>query len=163
MNWSIRYAVEDKGYRWNPAPSIEQSVPLSSYDRLSDHIDYALSQLDREEKTRSLYNDMTNMFGRTLHKDVVRSGLERLRTLSSNPDSKIEIYRAVPTHISDINSGDWITTMKEYAERHSSMEDENYHILSRIVPIKNVRIRKPDPRYPTLFKPQDLAALSYHE
>lgn len=34
------------------------------------------------------------------------------------PDYEVEVYRAVPKGVTDINSGDWVTTSKKYAENH---------------------------------------------
>lgn len=35
-----------------------------------------------------------------------------------NPNAEIEIYRAVPKGVKNINSGDWVTTSKKYADWH---------------------------------------------
>ena len=50
------------------------------------------------------------------------------------PENLVEVYRAVPKGIKDINHGDWVTTSKTYAKNHGerSLNDE-YDILSKKV------------------------------
>ena len=56
-----------------------------------------------------------------------------------NPDAEVTIYRAVPKGVKDINSGDWVTTSKTYADMHgeNTIGDE-YEILSRKVKAKTL-------------------------
>lgn len=35
-----------------------------------------------------------------------------------NPDRLVDVYRAVPRGVKDINEGDWVTTSKTYAKNH---------------------------------------------
>jgi hypothetical protein len=51
-----------------------------------------------------------------------------------NPDRLVEVYRAVPKGVTDINQGDWVTTSKTYAKNHGerSLNDE-YEIISKKV------------------------------
>ena len=55
------------------------------------------------------------------------------------PDFEVEIFRAVPKGVKDINSGDWVTTSRKYAENHgeSALSGE-YDIISRKVKAKNL-------------------------
>ena len=51
-----------------------------------------------------------------------------------NPDAEIEVYRAVPKGVKDINSGDWVTTSKTYADQHGERTlDGDYEIIKRKV------------------------------
>lgn len=51
-----------------------------------------------------------------------------------NPDKLVEIYRAVPKGIKDINEGDWVTTSKTYAKNHGENTlGGDYEIVSRKV------------------------------
>jgi len=167
MNWSIRYASE---YRFNPAPSNSGTgvVPLHLYTKLKEHIDDTIDRLDTEVHHGQLNYNRSKIFARYVDQDAIRNHLKELRNLQQSPDTQIQIYRAVPAHIKDINSGDWVTTMKEYAESHgfmSSLEnnDEEHHVLTKTVPLKNLYIRKPDPQCPNLFDPRYLTGLAYHE
>ena len=57
----------------------------------------------------------------------------------NNPEFEVEIYRAVPKGIKDINSGDWVTTSKKYAEMHgNSALSGDYEIISKKVKAKNL-------------------------
>jgi hypothetical protein len=51
-----------------------------------------------------------------------------------NPDKLVDVYRAVPKGVKDINNGDWVTTSKTYAKNHgeSALNDE-YEIISKKV------------------------------
>jgi len=50
------------------------------------------------------------------------------------PDALVEVYRAVPKGIKDINSGDWVTTSKKYATNHGERTlDGEYEIISKKV------------------------------
>lgn len=51
-----------------------------------------------------------------------------------NPDRLVEVYRAVPKGVKEINQGDWVTTSKTYAKNHgeNALNDE-YEIISKKV------------------------------
>jgi hypothetical protein len=52
----------------------------------------------------------------------------------NNPDAMIDIYRAVPKGIKNINHGDWVTTSPEYAKWHGeNVLDGNYDIVNKKV------------------------------
>tara|TARA_R110000803_G_C11971051_1_gene319735 strand:- start:38 stop:2023 length:1986 start_codon:yes stop_codon:yes gene_type:complete len=51
-----------------------------------------------------------------------------------NPDAEVEVYRAVPKGVKDINNGDWVTTSKTYANQHGERSlDGDYEIIKRKV------------------------------
>ena len=55
------------------------------------------------------------------------------------PDAEIEVYRAVPKGVKDINSGDWVTTSKTYAQQHGERTlDGDYEIIKRKVKAKTL-------------------------
>ena len=50
------------------------------------------------------------------------------------PDAEITIYRAVPKNVENINSGDWVTTSKQYAKQHGERTlDGDYKIITKKV------------------------------
>jgi hypothetical protein len=50
------------------------------------------------------------------------------------PDAEIEVFRAVPKGVKDINSGDWVTTSKKYATNHGENTlNGEYEIVSKKV------------------------------
>ena len=55
------------------------------------------------------------------------------------PDAEVTVYRAVPKGVKEINSGDWVTTSKTYADMHgeNTVGDE-YEILSKKVKAKTL-------------------------
>ena len=55
------------------------------------------------------------------------------------PDAEIEIYRAVPKGVKEINSGDWVTTSPEYAKWHGeNVLDGEYEIIKQKVKAKTL-------------------------
>jgi len=57
----------------------------------------------------------------------------------NKPDAEIEIFRAVPKGIKEINSGDWITTSKTYAKMHGENAlDGEYDLISKKVKAKTL-------------------------
>jgi len=55
------------------------------------------------------------------------------------PDAEVTIYRAVPKGVKDINSGDWVTTSKTYADMHGeNTVGEGYEIVSKKVKAKTL-------------------------
>ena len=61
-----------------------------------------------------------------------------IRSLRNNPDKKINIYRAVPKAVKDINPGDWVTINKDYAKEHGERHLDNYKVLSKKVSVKEI-------------------------
>jgi len=50
-----------------------------------------------------------------------------------NPDARVLLFRAVPKGVRDINTGDWVTTSRQYAREHAMLSDdpsEDMDILS---------------------------------
>ena len=55
------------------------------------------------------------------------------------PDAEITVYRAVPKGVKNINSGDWVTTSKRYAQDHGeSALNGEYEIVTRKVKAKTL-------------------------
>lgn len=62
-----------------------------------------------------------------------------VKKAEGNPDAEIEVFRAVPKGVTDINSGDWITTSKNYAKMHGENAlDGEYDIISKKVKAKTL-------------------------
>jgi hypothetical protein len=57
----------------------------------------------------------------------------------NKPDAMIDVYRAVPKGVKDINHGDWVTTSPTYAKWHGENAlDGEYEILSKKVKAKTL-------------------------
>jgi hypothetical protein len=55
------------------------------------------------------------------------------------PDAEITIYRAVPKGVKNINSGDWVTTSKRYAQDHGENAlNGEYEIITKKVKAKTL-------------------------
>jgi hypothetical protein len=56
-----------------------------------------------------------------------------------NPDRMVEIYRAVPKGIKDLNQGDWVTTSRTYAKNHGENTlNGEYELISKKVKAKTL-------------------------
>ncbi len=64
-----------------------------------------------------------------------------LRQAQGKPDAQITIYRALPAGENEINTGDWVTTVRSYAALHlQKMErGREWHIVSATVPARTLR------------------------
>tara|TARA_R110000851_G_scaffold137013_1_gene272788 strand:+ start:256 stop:1404 length:1149 start_codon:yes stop_codon:yes gene_type:complete len=60
-----------------------------------------------------------------------------IQEMKGKPEKAVTIYRAVPKSVKSINSSDWVTTTKEYAQDHMEGE-EGWHILSKKVKAKDI-------------------------
>ena len=58
--------------------------------------------------------------------------IAKIQSMKGRPNKEVTVYRAVPDGVSDISSGDWVTTTREYARDHIGA-DEGYKIISRKV------------------------------
>ena len=57
-----------------------------------------------------------------------------MKTVQGNPDAEVTIYRAVPKGVKDINAGDWVSTSKDYANRHGDSHIEGgYDLIEKKV------------------------------
>ena len=57
----------------------------------------------------------------------------------NKPEAPIEVYRAVPKGIKDINHGDWVTTSNHYAKWHGeNVLNGDYDILKKTVKAKEL-------------------------
>ena len=55
------------------------------------------------------------------------------------PDAEIEVYRAVPKGVKEINDGDWVSTSKKYAKDHGENTlNGEYDIISKKVKAKTL-------------------------
>jgi len=68
-----------------------------------------------------------------------------INSMKGNPDMDVTIYRAVPneSNITDINNGDWVTTVKSYADDHAATGygnrgNEPGKVLSKTVKAKDI-------------------------
>ncbi len=75
--------------------------------------------------------------------DMFREEPHTIRTIESvrgNPDAPVTIHRAVPSHVTEIHPGDWVTPTRAYAEQHRQGMEQTHefrgqpgHILSKQV------------------------------
>lgn len=55
-------------------------------------------------------------------------------SLRGKPDEMVTVYRAIPKGVSaQINTGDWVTPIREYAVRHGERFDGGFNILEKTV------------------------------
>ena len=66
--------------------------------------------------------------------------INQFLAMRGKPDYEITVYRAVPKDAKTINPGDWVTTVKSYADHHGfRMYDEGeYKVISKKVKAKEI-------------------------
>ena len=61
------------------------------------------------------------------------AAIQKIRHARGNPRKGIQIYRAVPPGVKAIQPGDWVTTVKAYAQEHGAWIGPRFKILSKVV------------------------------
>ena len=93
-------------------------------------------------------DDLTDTFGSDIYtgnalqyfgtgSSYDNKAIKVIQGMKGKPEKAVTIYRAVPSNIKSINSSDWVTTTKEYAQDHMEGE-EGWHILSKKVKAKDI-------------------------
>jgi hypothetical protein len=90
-----------------------------------------------------LYSPKGKQYYGTGNPDYDDESYEAIMRAYGDPDAEITIYRGVPKDVDDINSGDWVTLSKKYAEDHASYGygprgDEAGKVLYKKVKVKDV-------------------------
>jgi len=81
-----------------------------------------------------------NYYG-TGYKALDKKAHSLIMELRGKPDAPVTIYRAIPKDATNavINTGDWVTIVKEYAVQHGQSNlNDNYKILSKTVKAKEI-------------------------
>jgi len=114
-----------RGFHKAPSPDSEDAPMYNLTNIYPDNI-YS----DKAVKLYGVYRD---------YRDV--QAINVIQSAKDNPNKKIKIYRAVPLNknITEINNGDWVTTVKDYAKEHGRSRLHNkYKILTKTVFAKNL-------------------------
>ena len=73
--------------------------------------------------------------------DIDREAHRIIVAAKGNPTKRVKVYRAVPGNVdpeTKINPGDWVTTVRGYAERHGERFDEGSTILEAEVEAQEI-------------------------
>jgi hypothetical protein len=54
------------------------------------------------------------------HHQAIRQALNA----RGNPDARVSLFRAVPKGVKEINTGDWVSTSKQYAREHAAISED---------------------------------------
>jgi hypothetical protein len=79
--------------------------------------------------------------GNSEYQNASKDSLRILKNIKGNPNAEITIYRAAPKG-STINSGDWVTLSKKYAEmhsRHPNDPNKDMPIIAKKVKASDIR------------------------
>jgi len=96
-----------------------------------------------DDLTKILPEDVYSQQGKQLYGlgDRLVDSEWRIAALKARgkPNAEVEVFRAVPKGVKDINSGDWVSTSKAYAKQHGeSTLNGEYEIISKKVPAKTL-------------------------
>lgn len=71
--------------------------------------------------------------------DLDQEALSIIRRLEAHPNMMLTVYRAVPSSVTSINPGDWVTTVRQYAKNHGEAELEpGFKILKKSVKARDL-------------------------
>jgi hypothetical protein len=74
------------------------------------------------------------------HSDIGMADVRTAQGYRGQPDKPVTIYRAVPHHIDEINSGDWVSINREYARQHGESNLEGkFKLIKKTVPAGHIR------------------------
>jgi hypothetical protein len=96
-----------------------------------------------DDLTKILPEDVYSQQGKQLYGigDRLIDSEWRIAALKARgkPDAEIEVYRAVPKGVKEINDGDWVSTSKKYAKDHGENTlNGEYDIISKKVKAKTL-------------------------
>ena len=96
-----------------------------------------------DDLTKIMPADVYSHLGKQLYGigDKLTDSEWRIAALKARgkPDALIDIYRAVPKGVKDINQGDWVTTSPNYAKWHGeNVLNGDYEILKKQVKAKTL-------------------------
>jgi len=96
-----------------------------------------------DDLTKILPDDVYSQQGKQLYGigDRLIDSEWRIAALKARgkPNAEVEVYRAVPKGVKDINEGDWVSTSKAYAKQHGeSALNGEYDIISKKVKAKTL-------------------------
>jgi hypothetical protein len=96
-----------------------------------------------DDLTKILPDDVYSAQGKQLYGigDKAIDSEWRIAALKTRnkPDAEVEVYRAVPKGVKDINDGDWVSTSKAYAKQHGENTlNGKYDIVSKKVKAKTL-------------------------
>jgi len=96
-----------------------------------------------DDLTKILPDDVYSSQGKQLYGigDKLIDSEWRIAALKTRgkPDAEVEVYRAVPKGVKDINDGDWVSTSKAYAKQHGENTlNGEYDILTKKVKAKTL-------------------------
>ncbi len=106
--------------------------------------------------------------------DYDTTAISILKSLKNKPNAKVTVYRAIPKDIKgEINPGDWVTLVKEYAKDHGESNlGGNYKIVKKEVFARDIftdanSIQEfgydPQPRLAPKDTPYELLSKAYKE
>jgi hypothetical protein len=97
-----------------------------------------LHWLDRSFIMGDVYNDLEKGYLFPTNDTWYYEIFKILKSVKDEPNKKVKIYRAVPINVNVIQSGDWVTLSKEYAEQHLESNLEEGHIITSNVFAKDL-------------------------
>ena len=115
----VKKLKEDDDYK------IQHKAPTKNYGARMDNL---------EKMFDGIYtNKALQEYGQNYPFD--REAIKIMQGARGQENKLIEIYRAVPKQVNTINSGDWVTITKEYANEHGeAVLDNDFKVISKVVP-----------------------------
>jgi hypothetical protein len=140
------FSISESMYR-PPTQPTRKEIIAQELEKVQPTVDYRGSHIPPNYKEYGApLHDLTQI----MPKDIYSADAKRLYGIGDSiidsewriaalkakgkPDAEIEVFRAVPKGVKDINSGDWVTTSKKYATNHGENTlGGEYEIVSKKV------------------------------
>lgn len=126
-------ALEDSATNWYKRASNDGDHPYRGYHRAptGEHGEGSLSNMTLTYPDDVYSKDGWRFYGggsSTMAMD--KKAHEIIVRVKGNPGAKVKVYRAVPKGSEGkINPGDWVTTVREYAEGHGEGIREGFKVV----------------------------------
>lgn len=124
MRFKYFYENENSDYRGSHKIAYDEEYNSPLYD---------LTKGDGSPK--DIYTNIRDYMFRRDNCDA--ESVKVIQSVKGKPNEIVTVYRGVPSDVNTINSGDWVSLSNSYAEQHIR-GDENAHVISKKVPVKNV-------------------------
>jgi hypothetical protein len=126
---------------------------MAADDHLSDEQmhDYRGQHQPMVDESDPGIHNLHELFGEDVYKTPQHYGhgesydtqaITQLRRAQGRPQARVDIYRSVPPGVRSINTGDWVTTSRDYAKqhgRHPTDPSQDQHVLWAKVNAEHVR------------------------
>ena len=121
-----------------PEPTLEELIEAKQYQGTHKAPSSGYGAPGHDVTDGMYPDDVYGLNGNRYYGDGSAAGeqaINHMRQMKGNPDFEITVYRAAPKDAKTINPGDWVTTVKSYADEHGwrQYDEGEYKVISKKV------------------------------